>query len=313
MNKQTITIGIPAFNEAKNIGNLILTIHNQTPGNYEVVEIIVISDHSTDSTYGTVRDIKDPKIKIVENSTRLGQNLTQNKIVDMMSDRSEHLLLLEADTILDKDYISALITEIQDVADYSIAYGINEAIPPSSIIGKFAHAGFKFRTELFNKANDKINLYNFSGGGLYSKKFLRNFRWSPQFHDDSYAFRSAINSPYPLIKSGKAISYLKLVENAHDFFLQSIKYQKASHVERPYSTIYTLNIEPKTFIKIFLKHLWANPTSFLGYMLLTSLSRVLVFFAPAYTPFWKSYLSTKVLDQAAPGNYQNTIHNGPHK
>lgn len=308
MTKQTITIGIPAFNEEANIQNVIQSIKNQTSGDFEILEIIVISDHSTDKTYHEVIEMGDSMIKVSENAKRIGQNATQNLMIEMMSEASTCLLLLEADILLDKNYIAELVSVTPEDDNFSIVYGDSKALYSDNFVGRSVFHGFNFRKELFENTRKEVNLYNFSGCGLYSRKFLKKFRWDSQFHDDSYAFRRAIESGYPMIRCKKAYGYLRLVDNVHDYLLQSIKYQKASSVESRHSVIYKLDISPKVFMHIVLKHLLAHPLSFFSYILLAMLSRTIVHFAPAYTPFWATYQSSKELAHKGVFNNGNTMY-----
>ena len=50
MKKLTVTIGIPAYNEEKNIGRLLKSLSNQKGDDFTLNEIVVLSDGSTDMT-----------------------------------------------------------------------------------------------------------------------------------------------------------------------------------------------------------------------------------------------------------------------
>ena len=50
MNTQSITIGIPAYNEEANIKYLLKLLLNQKIKNAAIHEVIVVSDGSTDGT-----------------------------------------------------------------------------------------------------------------------------------------------------------------------------------------------------------------------------------------------------------------------
>ena len=57
--KLTVTIGIPAYNEEKNIGRLLRALLRQKTNGLSIKKIIVISDASTDKTSQIVRGFKE--------------------------------------------------------------------------------------------------------------------------------------------------------------------------------------------------------------------------------------------------------------
>ena len=63
--KQTVTIGIPAHNEAENISYLLRSILRQKQRNYKLEKIIVVCDGCTDNTEDKVKQFAK-KHKIVE-------------------------------------------------------------------------------------------------------------------------------------------------------------------------------------------------------------------------------------------------------
>jgi glycosyltransferase involved in cell wall biosynthesis len=65
--KISVSIGIPAYNEEKNIGRLLTAILNQKTYNVEIDQIVVVSSGSTDKTDTIVEDFtrKDSRIVLI--------------------------------------------------------------------------------------------------------------------------------------------------------------------------------------------------------------------------------------------------------
>src|ERR1041385_4839945 len=97
--KPNILIGIPAYNEEANIGELLKHILSQRQINFNISKIIVISDGSTDKTVAIVSKFKNKKITLINYKKRKGQISRQNEIIKMMAKNDEFLLLFEADTL----------------------------------------------------------------------------------------------------------------------------------------------------------------------------------------------------------------------
>lgn len=107
----TITIGIPAYNEEANIKYLLKSIKNQKEDGYIIKRIIVLSDGSTDDTVERVKEITDPRIKILDYKERMGKSYHLNTFPKLTD--SDILVLFDADVVLHgEDVISRLIEPI---------------------------------------------------------------------------------------------------------------------------------------------------------------------------------------------------------
>lgn len=105
------SIGIMAYNEEANIGNLLKTLLNQKLD--FVKEIIVVNDGSTDKTAGIVQKfLKNKKIKLINLKKRSGKVNAINRFLKIV--KSEVVILESADTIPEKNAIKNLITEFKD-------------------------------------------------------------------------------------------------------------------------------------------------------------------------------------------------------
>lgn len=113
MIKKTVTIGIPAFNEEKNITFLLRDIQSQSMNNWELDQIIIYSDGSTDKTVELVKKQNIEKINIIESKHRKGVSYGQNLI--MRKCRSDILFLANADiTFKNKNLFDKIIPKFDD-------------------------------------------------------------------------------------------------------------------------------------------------------------------------------------------------------
>jgi len=94
----TISIGIPAYNEEANIGNLLESILSQKQDSFVLKEMIVISDGSTDRTVQEAKKVSDERVKVIEGIERRGQAYRQNEICSRAS--ADFLVLLNADILI---------------------------------------------------------------------------------------------------------------------------------------------------------------------------------------------------------------------
>ncbi|HTF96260.1 MAG TPA: glycosyltransferase family 2 protein [Cellvibrio sp.] len=108
-----ITILIPAFNEEKCIED---TITNKLNSNYpsELLEIIVISDESEDSTDALVRSIiqKDSRVSLLRQSPRQGKTAGLNMAIPVAT--GEIIVFSDANSHYHPDALKNLVTQFQD-------------------------------------------------------------------------------------------------------------------------------------------------------------------------------------------------------
>ena len=299
--KIKISVGIPAYNEEANITNLIKNILAQKQEKYKLLEIIVISDGSTDNTVNKIKNIKNKKIKLFNESLRLGQCYRQNQIINEKSGKSGALLMFEADSIpADDQFINHMVTAIPAKSDYSYIVGNYRIVSGNNLFEKLVRFIWQYKNEIFEKAIDEINLYKAAGVRLFSKEFLKQFRWNSNFQEDSYCYRKAKESGMPIYSSKNAIIYYKSVSNIKDYFYQNGKFLKAIKKEANSGRqTYKLGLNLKSAINVSIKYFVRNPAFFFGYLLLTLASRVYSYYLPEYNKFWKIYKSSKVLKVAA--------------
>lgn len=98
--KMSVSIGIPAYNEESNIKYLLESILKQKPLSYYLKEIIVLSDGSTDKTEYIVKKMihQYPVIKLINDGKRLGHTGRLNQLYKLNT--SDILIQVDADVQL---------------------------------------------------------------------------------------------------------------------------------------------------------------------------------------------------------------------
>ncbi len=111
MNQQlfkAMSIIVPCFNSNKSIKNLLKAIQTQNLPKHkkQLIEVILVDDGSTPSVVSALDNIQeqfDFEIKIIRSEKNLGLSCARNLGVSVS--KYEHLILIDSDILLSKDYL----------------------------------------------------------------------------------------------------------------------------------------------------------------------------------------------------------------
>lgn len=110
LNHTTLSIVVPALNEGQIIGRLLTSLQKQKYKNYE---LIIVDGGSKDNTISVIKRVgkKIPKVSTVVEKRR-GIGLARN--VGAAHASGDYLLFLDADVVLDKDFLKNSMAEFED-------------------------------------------------------------------------------------------------------------------------------------------------------------------------------------------------------
>ena len=121
----TVSVIIPAHNAGNCLPMLIDSLLNQSR---KADEILVVDDHSTDSTTDVARRYG---ILLLQNNTNKGPAAARN--LGIKASINEILAFIDADCIADQDWIKNILEEFKDSREKVIVGKIN--IPKSTFLG----------------------------------------------------------------------------------------------------------------------------------------------------------------------------------
>ncbi len=122
---EKVSVIIPTYNREKTIGRAISSVINQTHSNFE---IIVIDDHSTDSTLGIVKAFSDTRIRYYYNEQNIGANKSRNKGISKAE--GELIAFLDSDDEWRSDKLEKQISYLKkNNADICICKMLRHGFP----------------------------------------------------------------------------------------------------------------------------------------------------------------------------------------
>ena len=232
MNKQGISIIIPAYNAEKSIFDSV----NSALSARSVAQVICVDDGSTDRTAEIVKTIRDSRLVLVQQENG---GVSRARNVGIRLARAEYLAFLDADDLYDPDRLDAIYERMPvggvDVAVFGVASYHIEDGPSAATLDTGYHfplaeadcmTGIKFSVSL-RKHHTELGS---SCRSLFSREFIQrlNIRFHPgmKISEDTLFCREAllfaekvmsfndlvlIRSYSPLSCTGKAkpVDYIK--------------------------------------------------------------------------------------------------------
>lgn len=156
-----VTILIAAYNEADSI---VATITNKLALDYppDKLEIIVVSDGSTDGTDRIVEDFKEPNVKLVRQVPRAGKTSALNLAVPMAA--GEVIVFSDANSLYDSKALRRLVANF---ADSRVGYVTGKMMytnPDGTLIGDGCSAYMKYENFLRAAESELGSVVGVDGG-----------------------------------------------------------------------------------------------------------------------------------------------------
>ena len=294
-----ITIGIPAYNEEKNIGNLLNDIQNQKLERNILEKILIVSDNSTDKTDEIVSSFmrRYDNIQLIIRENREGKGSALNLIFDITN--SDILILLDADIRLDKDTLNSLEKFFEKeniglIAGNPIPYQINN-------LSNVAEQASFFSWILLDRIKNVSapNLYHFHGRILaMTKKLYKNILLSDILSpgDDQSIYLSCVKNGLKTEYAPNAIVFYKLPMTTKDYLKQNIRFSIAiKEKEHKFGKSFMKqNMGDISNPLIFLDAFTRYPYKGLCWIILYTIGKLsMVFRKQRISPLWEISKTTK--------------------
>ncbi len=185
---KTVTIGIPAYNEARSLPQLLGDIKKQAlPDDVQIQRIIVIDDCSSDETANIAKTWTSLPIQFVSHTKRLGKAVALNEMFELA--KTDYLLVFDADVRLTKSHVvNTIVAEAQnkkaDLLGVRIQYQ-----RPRTYVQKILAASCDMKNILFESINKGKNIYTCHGRArAFSHALYQSVRIPNSTNEDAYSF-----------------------------------------------------------------------------------------------------------------------------
>lgn len=291
-----ITIGIPAYNEESGIKQLLQILLDQKMGEFFIEEIIVVDDCSDDNTILNASSLNSNIIKVLPNKQRLGQSLSQKKIIEEA--KGDLILLLNADIrIEDLQFVEKMALPF---ANKEVQLTSTKCIPevPINFLERTLNESLNAKDRVFDKFKKGNNVYHCYGKArMFSKTFAKSIEWDGVVNEDVYSYLVCISKGGTFTFVNTTCCYFLLPETFSDHVKQSNRYK---YIKREMNNYFPqkfvereLQLPKPLLYRSFLQFLLQQPILFISYLLILIGSYVVNFFKPQTNPVWEVAFSTK--------------------
>jgi glycosyltransferase involved in cell wall biosynthesis len=217
----TITIGIPAYNEEDNIVFLIDALKTQKVDRGQIIEIIVISDGSTDRTVELVQSVSDERIKLIIWDKREGLNSAQNKII--LEARGDILVILNADVLPANDvFVQEIIAPILNDNRVGLVGADMTVADPLGIFEAVIANSYKMKNNIYKALSSQNNIYLCHGQArAFPRAFYSQMNWPDEFPEDAYSYIMCLQKGFAFCFAPRANVVFRCPQNLSDHLRQS--------------------------------------------------------------------------------------------
>lgn len=182
----TVTVLIAAYNEARHIEQ---TVRNKLTQDYppEKLEVIVVSDESTDGTDQIVETIEDVRVRLVRQQPRAGKTSGLNLIAPLA--RGEVLVFSDANSFYQPDTIAELVKPLQDPSVGYVTGRMLYRAPDGSTTGEGCSSYMRYENQLRAWETRLGSIVGVDGG----VDAMRRRLWQPMRADQLPDFVAPLN------------------------------------------------------------------------------------------------------------------------
>lgn len=222
--KLVVSIGTCAFNEENNIRNMLESVINQKENNISIIEIIVVSDGSTDKTVEKAKSINDSRIKVIDNKKRVGKASCVNELFKIF--KGNVLVVVDSDMVLkSKSTIEKMVKKFTEDKSTALTCGSSQPFPSRNFLESAINNYIYVRNSLEDQFSFGETAYAAHGFLAYSKTFAKTLI-IPRgiLNDDAYSYFMCLSKGLTYYYAKDAVVLYRSPSSIKDFISQSARH-----------------------------------------------------------------------------------------
>jgi glycosyltransferase involved in cell wall biosynthesis len=225
---QSVTVVIPAYNEAENIRSLLTDLIAQKTTAFNLQKIHVISDGSTDETVQEIMKVQHPTIEFMHFPERKGKASRLNNF--FKNCKSDIIIKIDADVrIKDTSTLEELVKAFKTNPTIGIVAGNYIPFQPQYFVEQVAHFGYHTLEDAKNQIGTRAIKYRCDGHmQAISQAVARHLVIPSNVATDVYTYYYARSLGYEAVHVTTAKVFYRLPSKITEYLLQSRRYLKSN-------------------------------------------------------------------------------------
>lgn len=222
MKSLSVTVGISAYNEEKNIQNILRDILAQTQSNWSLKEVLVYCDGCTDKTQERAHAVDSKIITAIDDHKRLGKVGRVNQL--FQDAKGDIIIIFDADLKLaNKKVIDEIVTKFSDT-NATVVGGNTQPFAPQTFFETAVYTTFQVFEESRKQMKNGNNIFGCNGGCIaLRRKFAKSIEIPNVINEDDFIYFTCISQGLTFIHAPKAVVYYKLPKKLKDYLKQSFR------------------------------------------------------------------------------------------
>lgn len=222
MNTVKVSVGMPVFNEANNIANVLRDILSQKQQGWELAEILVYNDGSNDGTADAARTVHDARIRVVDDKQRKGKT---HRLSQMFAEfTGDILVMFDGDIKLVGDDVVTRMVESFEDEEVMVVGGNSTPFPPTSFFQRCVYTTFSVFYRSRKYVHGGNNIFGCTGSILAVRKSLAKTISLPSIiNEDAYIYLHCISNNHKFAYQDNAVVMYKLPLHLKDYLRQAFR------------------------------------------------------------------------------------------
>lgn len=227
--KFTLSVGIPAYNEEKNILQLLESLTGQRGDAFVLEKIMVISDGSTDGTRRLVKNYAaaNPLVSFAADGERKGQAARLNELY--RNNSSDILVTLDADCRLKDEWVLEELARPFLEKGVGLVGGNDQPNKPENFFERITVVSINLWYETRRTINNGASVYNHHGCvSALSKELCQKIKIPAGVAAaDTFLFFRALELGFAFRYAAHAVVYYHAPNNWKDYAAQTMRFWKS--------------------------------------------------------------------------------------
>lgn len=264
MKKLTVTIGIAAHNEEKNIARLLKALMKQNMSRFILQEVLVFCDGCTDHTEQRAKEVakKHPRIQVINDGKRVGKGQRLNYIFKQA--KGEIIITIDADlTLTENNVLSNIIPYFED-RTVGLVGGKCIVVEANTIFQKVQETYIRFWRDITYHIHNGNNVHTHLGPLSAIRKTVANKVRLPlgMTAEDHFVYFKVKQLGYNYHFASDVVVGYKIPRYLNEYLRQYTRYLTSAHNIEDYFGELTKEeyfISKSTKLKFYVKHLLLHP------------------------------------------------------